>query len=196
MPSVSGFMVAERYMYPGLLGLGLWVGAVIPVGRLSIGLASVLVLLAGSVHLQRAAEWKNDRSLFIAAVVDAPKSSLSWHFNSVVCKREGNWGCVANSAHRSLVLGHPPNEVTTLATFLEALVEIDRPDIALEWAEGRPDHAMESDYFMWAWVRAAVRNGQPDRARKILSSISRPEGWVPPDPLLELMLNLSEEAAD
>jgi hypothetical protein len=201
MPSVSGLMVAERYMYPALLGFAIWVGVVVPVRPWTVRTAAVGVILSLGVHLQRAAEWQNDRALFYAAAADAPRSALSQHFKSVICKREGDWICVANISFELLqyggpgqrLNGPPPNEVYTLASFMEALVEIGRPEVALQWAEGRPEHAMDNDYFIWAYVRAAMHRDQHDRARRILNSIKRPEGWTPPGPLAELMAQLASQ---
>jgi ABC-type molybdate transport system permease subunit len=90
-PSVSGFMVAERYMYPSLLGLALWVGTTITINRYSMVLAAVLTSISIGVHAQRAGEWTNDAELFEAAMEDEPLSSYSWHFLGEVCQREGNW---------------------------------------------------------------------------------------------------------
>jgi hypothetical protein len=83
---------------------------------------------------------------------------------------------------------------------MEAVVEVGQPEAGLQFAadhEQDVGYLMQSDYFAWAYARAAIHAGELDLARNIVEAISiqRPSEWQPPGPLVELVDYLSNPDA-
>ena len=83
---------------------------------------------------------------------------------------------------------------------VEAVVEVGQPGAALQFAsdhEQNLGYLLQSDYFAWAYARAAIHAEQPDLAREVVSAIStqRPPDWEPPGPIADLVRYLSNPDA-
>ncbi|MGB0641319.1 MAG: hypothetical protein ACPGTU_18445, partial [Myxococcota bacterium] len=75
---LDGYLAAERYLYVSLIGLGMWASVCLKPLR-PRWIMSIPVLAAVSVHVLRAPAWRDNVSLFSAAVSATPGSSYAWH---------------------------------------------------------------------------------------------------------------------
>jgi hypothetical protein len=128
LPTVlDGYLVGERYLYPGLVGLAIWLAARVTwspprwVGPVVVGAALL-------VHGFRAVDWRDDMSLFGAAGLANVESSYAWHFLGVTHGKAGRWRDAAFCLKQAIATGHPHPEDTFLR--LQALVRaVDGVDL-------------------------------------------------------------------
>jgi hypothetical protein len=192
LPTVlDGYLVAERYMYPALVGLGLWAAHVLPGPRRAsewagAGLVGALCL-GSSVH--RAPAWQSDQALFQAATAAEPESSLAWHLLGMTYLRRGASLDAADAFGRAVASGHPyPGDRTHK---LRALVEADLPEEALAWAEAGPKEGLSAVHLAW-WARAAFEAGQRGRAADLLAVLRTPGGLDGPAWLRDLAVQIDK----
>jgi tetratricopeptide (TPR) repeat protein len=192
LPTVlDGYLVAERYMYPALVGLGLWAAHVLPGPRRTsewagAGLVGALCLGA-SIH--RAPAWQSDQALFQAATAAEPESSLAWHLLGMTYLRRGASLDAADAFGRAVESGHPyPGDRTHK---LRALVEAGLPEEALAWAEAGPKEGLSAAHLAW-WARAAFEAGQRERAAELLAVLRTPGGLDGPAWLRQLAVQIDK----
>ncbi len=187
-PTLHGYLAAERYAYPALVGLAAWVAACGPARR---SLALPLVAALGiSLHVLRAPDWRGDVPLFSRATEVLPGSSYAWHFLGMAHRHAGAHDAAAAALVRAVETGHPHPLDRLLA--LESLVLAGEPRRALEWAEAGPRDGLTADTVAW-WGRAARDAGQLDVARQRVAMLAREGGWDGPRwvPALAAELGLS-----
>ncbi len=189
LPTVlDGYLVAERYMYPALVGAGLWVASVLSVqGRLRAFLGAVVVAGGVSSSWLRSPDWTSDLALFDAAVAAEPRSSLAWHLKGMAHLRASQPSKAADSLYLAIAQGHPYPTDHTLR--LRALVEAGRSQEALAWAEEGPAEGLTATHMAW-WVRAAWEAGDADRAAGLIRILRTPEGIDGPPWIRELAVTI------
>ncbi|MDG1480874.1 MAG: hypothetical protein P8R54_14860 [Myxococcota bacterium] len=186
-PTLDGYLAAERYAYPGLVGLSMWAAAVFPVldRRLSIG----AVVVALGLHVHHSSRWSSDVSLFSSATAAMPGSSFSWHLLGYALASEGRMSEAADAFGEAIRTGHPYPDDPQLR--LMALVEAGRAQEALEWAEAGPRDGLTADWIAW-WARAAHDAGHNERAIKIIQQLSDNGQWDGPVWVAELAAELQQ----
>ncbi len=194
LPTIlDGYLVAERYMYPALVGFGLWAAATLPRPRRLLAWAPVAVVVAvAAVHLtSRVPAWRSDGALFTAAVSAEPDSSLAWHLLGMAHLRAGEPSLAADAFSSAIDNGHPYPAEPTLR--LRALVEAGRAEEALGWAEQGPREGLTAEYLAW-WARAAWEAGAADRAAQLVRILRTPSGMDGP-PWVRALADAIEKSA-
>ncbi len=174
---LDGYLVAERYMYIATVGLGLWVGAVLPPMQKQYWLAlpvSGLLL----VHGVRSQDWKTDESLFRSATDAYPGSSYSWHFFGVALAKNNKMSAAADAFAQSVAQGHPHPLDRYLC--LKALVLAGRGEDAVRWASEGLNEDLTADEVAWR-ARAAMLVGDDDRARSLFEVLKVGDGYDGPE---------------
>lgn len=192
---LDGYLVAERYMYPGLVGFGVWAAYSLPPVRKPLwrGGAVALGCAAAMAIFSRSGDWRDDHALFGAAVQAQPSSSLAWHLMGMVHLRSAEPAQAADAFARAIENGHPyPTEYTLR---LRALVEAGRAIEALEWADAGPKDGLTAEHIAW-WARAAYEAGQPSRARDLVMILRTPRGFDGPPWLHALAEKISATSPD
>lgn len=186
-PTLDGYLAAERYAYPGLVGLSMWAAAVAPVPdrRLCIG----AVILALGLHLHHSARWSSDVALFSSATAAMPGSSFSWHLLGYALAAEGRMSEAADAFEEAIRTGHPHPDDPQLR--LMALVEAGRAQEALKWAEAGPREGLTADWIAW-WARAANDAGHSQRAMELIRQLSHDGRWDGPVWVAELAAELQQ----
>jgi hypothetical protein len=177
--ALDGYLLGERYSYPALVGVGVWLAAMAP--RVT---KKVFLLLAGVpvyIHAQHADRWSNDLSLFSRVTTHAHDSSYAWHLLGVVQLQRSMFTEAAVSFGESIAGGHPyPGDRLLL---IQSLVLSGQPSKALMVAEDGPQDDLTANHLAW-WARAAWEAGHSDRAAGLIQplwngqSYAGPE-WVP-----------------
>ncbi len=167
--ALDGHLAAERYLYLSLVGFGVWASACFQAPR-PRWVAAVPVLAAVSVHFVRAPAWRDNVSLFSAAVSATPDSSYAWHFLGMSYGNEGQYAAAAGSFEQAILSGHPHPEDRFMR--LRSLVEAGRGAEAVRWAEDGPQNNLTAQYIAW-WARAALMVDDVPKAKKLLSMLSR-----------------------
>jgi hypothetical protein len=164
---LDGYLVAERYMYPALVGLGIWSAAVFRAPSRPV-FTILPVMLAVGVHALRAPAWQSDVGLFNEAVRAHPDSSYAWHFLAISLAEDGQMHEAADAFEQAVVQGHPHPMDRSLC--LQALVSAGRYSDAVRWAETGPQEDLTAQTIAW-WARAAWLDGDADRAHTLLELI-------------------------
>ncbi len=177
--ALDGYLMADRYLYPGLAGLGLLAARAWPAspGRaLRVG-----VIAFGGIsyveHRARAPQWGSDLALFSAAVDGRPTDGSAWHLLGEARARSGDLRGAADAWARGAdsVAPYAGDRQRAIA----ALLEVGDADAALRLADAGPTEGLTADALAW-WARAADAAGQPDRARALLAPLRGPGGWDGP----------------
>ena len=176
-PTLDGYFAAERYAYPALVGVGLWVAALLPSRRWELGVG-LWVALSLSLHARRAQDWRDDSALFSAATDSLPRSSYAWHLRGVAAGRAGDLAGAADALQQAVATGHPHPSDYYLA--LVALVRSGQPEAALAWAESGPHEDLTAAHIAW-WAQAAYDAEQHQRARELLAPLRTADGWAGPE---------------
>lgn len=161
---LDGYLVAERYMTPALIGFGLWGAACIGATARRFGVALAVGFVCVAVHWNRAPAWSSDEALFSASVRATPDSSYSWHLYGVVLAQSGQLSLAAEAFGRGLQCEHPHPLDAMLQ--IKALVQADRAVDALLIAERGPQERLSSEYIAW-WARAALMAGERAKAESL-----------------------------
>ena len=104
--ALDGYLLGERYSYPALLGLGVWLSAVVrPFGRSWI--MWVCIGAGLSVHAQQSQRFRTNLSLFSSAEVDGRGSSYAWHLLGFSQMQDGDYGGAAVSFSEANEAGNP-----------------------------------------------------------------------------------------
>ena len=174
---LNGYLVAERYMVPALVGLGMWMAACIPrpIPRARWMVLFIPALLA--THWTRASDWRSDEGLFGAAVEAAPNSSYTWHFLGVVLMKDRRFDEAAVAFGRSIDGGHPLPADRMLK--LRALVLAGNSAEGIQWAEDGPKDELSAEMIAW-WARAAFNVGDRGRTISLLKTLQTPRGYEGP----------------
>jgi hypothetical protein len=182
LPTVlGGYLLGERYMYPALVGLSLWVAYRMPSPRRRYWPVVFLpMVFLYSIHIQRAVEWRSGSALFNSAARSQPESSLPWHLLGMVQLRDQQPSLAADSFERAIQAGRPYPGERTLR--LRALVEAGRVAEALAWAEGGPKDGLSAEHLAW-WARAAYEAGDVARAAELIT-VLRTSGGLDGPPWL------------
>jgi len=177
-PTLHGYLAAERYCYPALLGLCLLLASPGPSPRSTTPRWALAAPLLGLLlHLPRAPMWASDLALFQAAVSAAPESAYAWHFLGEAHLRAQDAPGAALAFERAWVLqGRGPADRGRLVV---ALVLAGQAQAALEVAEGGVGEDISAEELGW-WARAADEAGAPERARALLRPLRGAEGWDGP----------------
>lgn len=186
---LNGYLVAERYMVPALVGLGMWGAACIPRPVLKSRWLVLCLPVLLATHWTRALDWRSDEALFGAAVDAAPNSSYSWHFLGVVLMKERRFVEASDAFDRSIDAGHSLPVARALK--LRALVLAGNSEEGLRWAESGPKEGLSADLIAW-WARAAFNVGDMARASSLLEMLKGPQGYEGPpwvDALAKQVLN-------
>ena len=188
-PTLHGWMAAERYLYPSLVGLALLVASVPPPARWGRPLLAV-ALGAGLIsHAQRAPDWRANVPLFAAATQASPTSSFSWHFLGEAQRRDGDMAGCAKSFARAVELGpgHPVDRSQALACRVRA----GDPAGALAWADAQGWGEVDGPTLAW-WAQSAASAGELGRARSMLAQLEPlSSGWQGPEWVVDLARGLS-----
>lgn len=191
-PTLHGWLAAERYAVPALLGLL----CLLPAARSPRRPALLLLAapLALALHAPRARVWAGDVPLFTAAVEAAPDSAYAWRFLGEARAIEGDLGGAAEAFGEAFTRSGEGRQER--ARLVEALVRAGAPADALEIAENGPTEGLEADELAW-WAAAADGAGQPARARALLAPLAGPGGWAGPAfvPALAARLGLAPAAS-
>jgi hypothetical protein len=174
-PTLHGWLAAERYAVPALLGLLCLLPAPQVPARPALLLLAAPVALA--LHLPRAAVWSGDVPLFTAAVQAAPTSAYAWRFLGEAYALEGDLSGAASAFREAFSRSGEGRQER--ARLVEALVRAGQPTEALVIAEGGPTDGLEADELAW-WAAAAEGAGQPARARALLAPLAAEGGWAGP----------------
>jgi hypothetical protein len=169
-PTLSGYLAAERYAYPALVGLA-WMAAGLgrpPLAWMGLG------LLPAALLVWRSEAWSSDLALFSAAERHLPCATAA-HLHGVVLLREGRAAEAAEAFGRALssegALG------VDQGLRIAALVQSGQAELALQEASGAP--ALDAEGLAWA-ARAAWMLGRREQALGMLHQLRRPEGWEGP----------------
>ncbi len=173
-PTLTGYLAAERYAYPALVGAAFWLAAVLPARRWTTAAGAPLVLLALGLHIQRARAWTSDEALFGSATRALPGSSYAWHFLGAARAREGRPCEAAEAFEQAVLTGHPHPADREQA--LAMLLACGQPGRALAWAEAGPSQDLSLSYVL-RWALAAARSARCEHARDIAAPI---RGELPP----------------
>jgi len=174
---LNGYLVAERYMVPALVGLGMWAAACIPRPAYRARWTALLIPVLLATHWTRASDWRSDEALFGAAVEAAPDSSYTHHFWGVVLMKERRFSEAAEAFGRSIDAGHalPADRMLKL----RALVLAGNSGEGLRWAESGPKDHLSAEMISW-WARAAFNVGDRKRAVSLLKMLQTPQGYDGP----------------
>ena len=173
---LDGYLVAERYMYVGTVGLGLWCASVCrPISKSWWMVFPVLAALG--VHGSRSSAWKDDVSLFSEAVRAHPTSSYSWHLLGISLAESGRFDGAADAFQKAVAQGHPHPLDRFLC--LKALVLAGRAEDALLWAQSGPQEHLTADAIAWR-ARAALLAGKNDVANALLQALKTADGFDGP----------------
>jgi hypothetical protein len=166
---LDGHLAAERYLYISLVGFGIWASACLRTPR-PRWVVAIPVLAALSVHFVRAPAWRDNVSLFSAAVSATPNSSYAWHFLGVSYANEGQSAAAAGAFEQAILTGHPHPEDRFMR--LRTLVESGRGAEAIRWANSGPQSELTAQYIAW-WARAALMVDDVEKAKALLSMLDR-----------------------
>jgi hypothetical protein len=186
-PTLDGYLAAERYAYVGLIGLALWVAAVVP--RSDGRLLGAVALVSVGLHIHHGSRWSGDVPLFSAATRAIPESSFSWHLLGHALAREGRMSEAADAFGTAIRTGHPYPDDSQL--HLIALVQSGRSAEALAWAEAGPREGLTAEWIAW-WARAARDAGQSERARVLIGQLYDGGRWDGPAWVPELAAELQQ----
>ena len=186
-PTLTGYLAAERYAYPALVGAAAWVAAVGSARWLKAGL--VLAVLSVGAHGLRAQAWRSDVALFGSAAVRSPTSSYAWHFLGLALAREGDMTGAADALEMAVLTGHPHPQDRLMA--LKAMLEAGEAERALAWAESGPSEGLTAELLAY-WARAAWEAGDSARARELVEKLRTPEGYAGPPWVAELAATIAE----
>ncbi len=166
---LDGYLIAERYMTPALVGLGVWAAVRIRPTFRRVGFAMVLGIVCIAVHWGRAPAWSSNAALFGASVRATPDSSYSWHLYGVGLAHSGKLSEAADAFGRGLecIRPHPLDAMLQL----KALVQADRAVDAFRIAEDGPQEDLSSEYIAW-WARAAFTVGDREKAKSLVELLS------------------------
>ncbi len=178
-PTLHGYLAAERYAYPGLVGFAALVAALAPaLPAPSRPMAMALLGPALLLHLLLAGRWADDRQLFSDAVDALPESAYAWHFLGQAEALAGDPAAAAVAFGEACARPHAHPLDRRLR--LQALVLSGQATEAVAWAEAGPQEGLAAEDIAW-WARAARDAGQPDDARRLLSMLREEGGWAGPD---------------
>jgi len=182
MPVVlDGYLLGERYSYPALVGLGVWVATMFQGVSLPKKWLGLPVFLLLGNHVAQVDRWKKDLKLFDRVETHAHGSSYAWHLLGVAQMNQSLFADAVWSFEGSIRGGNPyPGDRTLL---LQALVLSGEPAEALAAAETGPTEDLTAQHVAW-WARAAFEAGNIHRSRELLQTLKvgnkfdGPE-WVP-----------------
>ncbi len=173
-PTLTGYLAAERYAYPALVGAAFWLAAALPARRWTIAAGGALALLAAGLHIRRARAWTGDEALFGSATRSLPTSSYAWHFLGAARQRDGRPCEAAEAFEQAVLTGHPHPADREQA--LAMLLACGDPERALAWAESGPSQGLSLPYVLH-WALAAARSTRCGTALEIATPI---RGDLPP----------------
>jgi hypothetical protein len=178
--ALDGYLMAERYSYPAILGLGIWLAAILPrfERRWAVGVALVFGL---GVHIQEAGRWQTDLTLFASPEGRGRSSSYAWHLLAVSQMAANEHALAAESFGHAVSAGNPYPGDRRLR--LTALVLAGRSKEAVVWMDAGPAEGLLAVDIAWR-ARAAWDAGQPERAKRLLSMLKQDghfDGppWIP-----------------
>ncbi len=175
---LDGYLIAERYMTPALIGAGLFAGARVFPSPARTGVAIVVALISVGLHWQRAPAWQSDTALFSASVSATPNSSYAWHLYGVSLAEEGRFREAAAAFGIALKCTHPHPLDSMLQ--LRAFVQAGDSDIALDLAEAGAKEDLTAEYIAW-WARAAHETGHIGRSKELVEMLKTEDGFDGPD---------------
>jgi hypothetical protein len=167
--ALDGYLLAERYSYPALVGLGVWLAAIVPpLGRSWwLGLPVVLGLVG---HVKQADRWRSNLDLFASAEVGGRGSSYAWHLLGVSQMGAGEHALAAASFLQAIEGGTP--YPTDRFLRLKTLVLSGQPEVALTWMDAGPVDGLTAEEVAWR-ARAAWAAGDGPRAQALVSMLRR-----------------------
>jgi len=175
---LQGYLVADRYVYLGVLGVGWIFAALIPKNRWMGFLVAICVGGALVFHVQRASAWTSDETLFQDAAEAYPSSSYGWHFLGHALHIQGDEHR-ASLAFENAVRGIRPHPMD-FTFFVRCAVEAGRAQDALKWAENEgPKENLTAEYIAW-WAKAAMEAGDLELAKARLIALKKPDHWDGP----------------
>ena len=188
-PTLTGYLAAERYAYPALVGAALWVAAVGSARWLKAGL--VLAVLSVGAHGLRAPAWRGDVALFGSAAVRLPGSSYAWHFLGLALARGGDMTGAADALEMAVLTGHPHPQDRLMA--LKAMLESGDAARAFAWAEAGPAEGLTAEDIAY-WAMAAWRAGEADKARSLVGMLRTQGGYAGPPWVTDLAAEMARQA--
>lgn len=210
-PTLHGYLAAERYAYPSLVGLALIVASVRPRLPAIPRAAWPLLLLGPLLQLRAAAAWSSDERLFTAATEALPESGYAWHLRGMVsliaaapgplvlgtaggaaprcdpAQSRGDWEDAASAFGRALETAHPHPMDRSLR--LQSLVEACQFPEALALARAGPTAGLTAADVAW-WARAAAGAGEAEEALRVVRALKVSGGWDGPPWVPELAFRL------
>jgi len=182
MPVVlDGYLLGERYSYPALVGLGVWVATMFRGVSSPMKWVVVPVGLLLGHHEAQVDRWKKDLNLFDRVETHAHGSSYAWHLLGIAQMDQSLFADAAWSFKGSIRGGNPyPGDRTLL---LQALVLAEKPVDAFAVAENGPTEDLTAQHVAW-WARAAWESGNTHRSRELLQTLKLGDSydgpeWVP-----------------
>jgi hypothetical protein len=167
--ALDGYLLAERYSYPALVGFGVWLAAMVPPLGRSWWLGLPVVLgLAG--HVKEADRWRSNLDLFASAEVGGRGSSYAWHLLGVSQMGAGEHAEAAASFLQAIESGNP--YPTDRLLRLKTLVLSGQPETALTWMDAGPVDGLTAEEVAWR-ARAAWAAGENRRAQSLVDMLRR-----------------------
>lgn len=184
-PTLDGYLAAERYAYVGLIGLSVWIAALLP--RRFAPLIGIVSGLSLATHIHQSQRWMGNVPLFQSATEAMPSSSYSWHLLGHSLATEQRFSAAADAFKMAIETGHPYPDDAEL--HLITLVHAGRTGEALAWAEAGPREGLTATWIAW-WAKAAHDTGHHEQARAILAPLFDGQRWDGPDWVPELAAQL------
>jgi len=192
MPVVlDGYLLGARYSYPALVGLSLWVAAIVPWRSRILGVV-LLVPAALYFHATDRERWTSNLALFGDVEVAAHDSGLAWHLYAMASLEAAQFRQAGLAFERALASNKPfPGDETL---HLIAWVSAGEHQRALAAAESGQKDGLTAAHLAW-WARAAWGAGEKAQAQKLLKMLQGPDGFDGPPWVNSFATSVFEEGS-
>ena len=166
-PVLTGYLVAERYLYMSVVGWMLflaWNSKEIVYHRRYNGLVAMVIIGAMCVHWQRKDMWRSDLTLFQSSAQVLPNSGYTWHFLGMVQLYSEDYAACAKSMQHAIQQQHYHYEDHLWGLY--CLVQDGQWVEATRWVDTGPRDGLAREYIE-LWLEVARHNDDKTRIQEL-----------------------------